>query len=83
MRGSGRRARVLPQWESKREFAPYEIDGVVVKVDSVRQQTRLGWTAKAPRWAIAFKFPAHQEQTVVENIDVQVGRTGALTPWRI
>jgi DNA ligase (NAD+) len=67
-------------WESKRESLNYEIDGVVIKVDSIRQQGQLGWTAKAPRWAIAFKFPAHQEQTIVENIEVQVGRTGTLTP---
>jgi DNA ligase (NAD+) len=67
-------------WESKRDSLNYEIDGVVIKVDSIRQQLQLGWTAKAPRWAIAFKFPAHQEQTVVENIEVQVGRTGTLTP---
>jgi len=67
-------------WESKRESLSYEIDGIVIKVDSIRQQAQLGWTAKAPRWAIAFKFPAHQEQTVVENIEVQVGRTGTLTP---
>ena len=67
-------------WESKRDSLAYEIDGVVVKVDSVLQQQQLGWTAKAPRWAIAFKFPAHQEETVVEKIGVQVGRTGALTP---
>jgi DNA ligase (NAD+) len=68
------------RWEPRRDDLPYEIDGVVAKVDSVAQQDRLGWTAKAPRWAIAFKFPARQEQTVVENIEVQVGRTGALTP---
>jgi DNA ligase (NAD+) len=68
------------EWEQKRDTLPYEIDGVVAKVDSVDQQTRLGWTAKAPRWAIAYKFPARQEQTVVEDIGVQVGRTGALTP---
>jgi DNA ligase (NAD+) len=67
-------------WGSRRNSLAYEIDGVVVKVDSVPQQRLLGWTAKAPRWAIAFKFPAHQEQTVVENIEVQVGRTGTLTP---
>jgi DNA ligase (NAD+) len=67
-------------WESKRESLNYEIDGIVIKVDSIRQQEKLGWTAKAPRWAIAFKFPAHQEQTVVDNIEVQVGRTGTLTP---
>ncbi|MBV8818483.1 MAG: NAD-dependent DNA ligase LigA [Acidobacteriaceae bacterium] len=68
------------EWESKRDSLPYEIDGVVAKVDSVAQQSLLGWTAKAPRWAIAIKFPPRQEQTVIESIEVQVGRTGALTP---
>ncbi len=67
-------------WETKRESLPYEIDGVVVKVNSVRQQEALGWTAKAPRWAVAFKFAAHQAETEIENIQVYVGRTGALTP---
>jgi len=68
------------EWEEKRDSLPFEIDGVVAKVDSVEQQARLGWTAKAPRWAIAFKFTPRQAETVLENIDVQVGRTGILTP---
>lgn len=68
------------EWEPRREELPYETDGVVAKIDSVRQQRALGWTAKAPRWAIAFKFAAQQEPTQVEAIEVQVGRTGALTP---
>ncbi len=67
-------------WEAARDTLPYEIDGVVAKVDSLAQQQALGWTAKAPRWAIAFKYPARQAETVVEAIGVQVGRTGALTP---
>jgi DNA ligase (NAD+) len=68
------------QWESQRDNLPYEIDGVVAKIDSLDQQEALGWTSKAPRWAIAFKYPARQVETVVEDIGVQVGRTGALTP---
>jgi DNA ligase (NAD+) len=68
------------EWEAKRDSLPYEIDGVVAKVDSIAQQNELGWTAKAPRWAIAFKYAARQAETVVESIEVQVGRTGALTP---
>jgi DNA ligase (NAD+) len=67
-------------WEARREELPYEIDGVVVKVDSVEQQRLLGFTAKSPRWAIAYKYPARQAVTTVEGIEVQVGRTGALTP---
>ena len=68
------------EWGRRREELPYETDGIVAKVDSIRQQQELGWTAKAPRWAIAFKFPAEQQATVVEKIEVQVGRTGTLTP---
>jgi DNA ligase (NAD+) len=68
------------EWEAKRDELPYEIDGVVVKVDSIEQQRALGFTAKAPRWAIAYKYPARQAVTTVESIEVQVGRTGALTP---
>jgi DNA ligase (NAD+) len=67
-------------WESRRDDLPYEIDGVVVKVDSIEQQRQLGFTARAPRWAIAFKYAARQATTEVRNIEVQVGRTGALTP---
>jgi DNA ligase (NAD+) len=70
----------LAEWETRREELAYEIDGVVVKVDSIEQQRRLGWTAKAPRWAIAFKYAPRQAETIVENIEVQVGRTGTLTP---
>jgi len=67
-------------WEAKRDALPYEIDGVVAKIYSISQQQALGSTAKAPRWAIAYKFPPRQAETVVEAIDVQVGRTGVLTP---
>ncbi len=68
------------EWEARRDELPYEIDGVVIKVDSVEQQRALAFTAKAPRWAIAYKYPARQAVTTVEGIEVQVGRTGALTP---
>jgi DNA ligase (NAD+) len=68
------------EWDAKREKLPYEIDGVVIKVNSIPIQNELGYTAKAPRWAIAYKYPARQETTVVNDIIVQVGRTGTLTP---
>ena len=71
---------VCAEWEARRDELPYEIDGVVVKVDSVEQQRLLGSTAKAPRWAIAYKYAARQAVTTVDEIEVQVGRTGALTP---
>jgi DNA ligase (NAD+) len=67
-------------WDAKRERLPYEIDGVVIKVNSIPIQNELGYTSKAPRWAIAYKYPARQETTVVNDIIVQVGRTGTLTP---
>ena len=67
-------------WDAKREKLPYEIDGIVIKVDEFAMQDELGFTSKAPRWAIAYKWPARQETTVVNDIIVQVGRTGALTP---
>ena len=70
-------------WDSKREKLPYAIDGVVIKVNSTGLQNELGFTSKAPRWAIAYKYPAGQETTIVKDIIVQVGRTGSLTPVAI
>jgi DNA ligase (NAD+) len=67
-------------WAQKRPELPYEIDGMVIKVDSYAQQQELGFTAKSPRWAIAYKFPAEEAVTILEGIEVSVGRTGAVTP---
>jgi DNA ligase (NAD+) len=70
----------INEWEEKRETLPYEIDGVVIKVNSVALQRELGFTGKAPRWAIAYKYAARAGITKIEDILVQVGRTGKLTP---
>ncbi|MGI6092549.1 MAG: NAD-dependent DNA ligase LigA [Veillonellaceae bacterium] len=70
-------------WSDKRNELPYDIDGLVIKVNNMAYQQALGATAKDPRWAIAYKFPAEQATTVVEDIFVGVGRTGALTPTAI
>jgi len=67
-------------WKEKRRELPFETDGVVIKVDDRATQRRLGATAKSPRWALAFKYPAEEATTVVREIGVQVGRTGTLTP---
>ncbi len=68
------------EWREKRDSLEYDIDGVVVKVNDVALQAELGTTSKFPRWAIAYKYPPRQATTIVRNIDIQVGRTGKLTP---
>ena len=70
----------IQDWEGKRESLPYEIDGIVIKVDRTSLQEELGYTGKAPRWAIAYKYAARGGITQIENIVPQVGRTGKLTP---
>ncbi|MFA5124508.1 MAG: NAD-dependent DNA ligase LigA [Patescibacteria group bacterium] len=76
----GETVKYFQYWHKHREPLPYEIDGIVLKVNDLKLQERLGRTAKLVRWAAAYKFPAEQVTTVVEDIDVQVGRTGVLTP---
>lgn len=70
----------LERWDTERHSLDYDTDGVVIKVNSYLQQMQLGFTAKSPRWAIAYKFKAAQVSTILENISYQVGRTGAITP---
>jgi DNA ligase (NAD+) len=73
----------INKWESKRQKLPFEIDGIVVKANEIALQNEVGFTAKSPRWAIAYKYPAHQETTLVRDILVSVGRTGVLTPFAV
>ena len=75
--------RYITAWDAKREKIPYEIDGIVVKVDEISLQNEMGFTSKAPRWAIAYKYPAHQETTLVRDILFSVGRTGVVTPFAV
>ncbi|MBT2694242.1 NAD-dependent DNA ligase LigA [Bacillus sp. ISL-55] len=70
-------------WVEKRPDLPYDIDGIVIKVDSLDQQAELGTTAKSPRWAIAYKFPAEEVVTTLKDIELSVGRTGVVTPTAI
>ncbi len=71
------------EWTKKRHDLPYELDGIVIKVDSVKIQKTLGYTAKSPRWGVAYKFPAEQVTTILEDIVFQIGRTGVITPVAI
>ncbi|RAR75453.1 NAD-dependent DNA ligase LigA [Flavobacterium aciduliphilum] len=70
----------IAYWDVHRHDLPYETDGVVIKVNDFNQQNELGYTAKSPRWAIAYKFKSEQARTILKSIDYQVGRTGAITP---
>lgn len=70
----------IEHWTMERAALPYDIDGIVIKVNRFSQQEKLGFTAKSPRWAIAYKFPAEEAITIVEDIGVNVGRTGVVTP---
>jgi DNA ligase (NAD+) len=70
----------IQHWDEARHQLPFDIDGIVIKVDSIQQQQQLGLTAKSPRWAISYKFKAEQAITTLESVDYQVGRTGAITP---
>ncbi|MFC0477078.1 NAD-dependent DNA ligase LigA [Robertmurraya beringensis] len=71
------------EWTEQRPNLPYDIDGIVIKVDSLAQQEELGTTAKSPRWAIAYKFPAEEVVTTLKSIELSVGRTGVVTPTAI
>ena len=72
--------RFCDDWNEKRVTLPYDIDGIVIKVDSIAQQEELGAVAKSPRWAIAYKYPAQQMETILKGITLQVGRVGTVTP---
>jgi DNA ligase (NAD+) len=71
------------QWQERRHELGYEIDGAVVKIDDLSQREQLGFTSRAPRWAIAFKFPPEEKHTILKDIQISVGRTGRVTPFAV
>ncbi|WP_150888512.1 NAD-dependent DNA ligase LigA [Staphylococcus auricularis] len=73
----------IDKWTEQRESLPYDIDGIVIKVNSLEQQQELGFTQKSPRWAIAYKFPAEEVVTTLRDIELSIGRTGVVTPTAI
>jgi len=79
-RGINEVKKFVEDWESKRDKVDYEIDGIVIKLNDLDDQRKLGFTAREPRWAIAYKYPPEQKETVVEDIIASVGRTGVVTP---
>lgn len=83
VRGFDELRRTCERWEERRERLPYGTDGLVIKVNSFRRQEDLGFTAKSPRWGIAYKFGAHEAETTLRAIELQVGRTGVVTPVAI
>nr|MBP9069996.1 NAD-dependent DNA ligase LigA [Bacteroidia bacterium] len=78
--GIGEVKKFIDHWDKERFKLPFDIDGIVIKINSYKQQLQLGFTAKSPRWAIAYKFKAEQVSTELQSITYQVGRTGAITP---
>jgi DNA ligase (NAD+) len=83
LKGIERVEEYINRWDSQREKLGFDIDGIVVKVNEIGLQNELGFTSRAPRWAIAYKYQAHQETTLLKQIEVSVGRTGVLTPFAV
>jgi DNA ligase (NAD+) len=81
--GIGEVEKFIERWDKLRDKLPFDVDGVVVKVDDIALWEELGYTSKAPRWAIAYKYAAHQGETLVKQLNISVGRTGVLTPWAL
>ena len=81
--GVGELLAFCQEWAERRRTLEFETDGVVIKVDRLSDRRALGATSKCPRWAVAFKFPAEQKTTLLKKIEVNVGRTGAVTPFAV